>query len=616
MPKRLKPKPPVAVILAPPPPAREGRFPFTVLVLAALGIAMWLALGPGHGIGAVRWGLIALAAATGFIPPVANVIARALDRVRQPSPRTRQWTALIIGVVATSYFVFTAFNQDRDLFPKSNDDCSYLIGMQMLARGRLWMPPIATPDFFDSFYILVRPVYCSLYFPGTALLYVPTVWLNWPSYLMPAMAAGAVASMLYLVVTELLDGAAGLLAALMLASLSWFRTYSVLLTGHVPTLLFGLVLIWAWLRWRAAHRPGWALLMGAAAGWAAITRPADALVYAVPVGVAIAWELMVRRPRRRAAVPALLLAGAAPFLLLQIAFDMGVTGHPFRSPYGYYLERDQPNSSFGFHRYDPAAQPQSTLPQKRESYDHWRPYLAAHTPAHVHELWARHWLPMIADTTTQCRLMIVFIPLALLGLRDRRRGVLLATLPLFMLIYCFNPIFLEHYALLVVPGVIFSILLGGEVLAAAWPRARRQIFAAFVLAVMMVSATSFWEINHYVSTPQTAISDELFVSGLLRNLHYSLEQSVTPPAVVLFTYHPGGRFFEEPVYNTATAWPDDAPIIRAHDLGDARNREIFAYYARTQPDRMFYRFDPAATPSMTELGRARDLAAGNKPPVR
>ncbi|MDB5333384.1 MAG: Dolichyl-phosphate-mannose-protein mannosyltransferase [Phycisphaerales bacterium] len=257
-----------------------------------------------------------------------------------------------------------------------------------------------------------------------------------------------------------------MLAAFVLVSLNWFRTYSILLTSHVPVLLFGLILVWAWLRWREDQRLRWALLMGVAAGWAAITRPADALVYAVPVGVAIAWELLKRRPRRWPAVPALLLAEATPFLVLQVVFEMGVTGHPFRSPYGYYLDRDQPNSSFGFHRYDPSAQPVSTLPQKRESYDHWCPYLAAHTPAHVPELWVRHWLPMMADTTTQCRVLIAFIPIALLGLRDRRRGVLLATLPLFVAIYCFNPIFLEHYPLLVIPVVIFSILLGGWTLAA------------------------------------------------------------------------------------------------------------------------------------------------------
>jgi hypothetical protein len=35
-------------------------------------------------------------------------------------------------------------------------------------------------------------------------------------------------------------------------------------------------------------------------------------------------------------------------------------------------------------------------------------------------------------------------------------------------------------------------------------------------------------------------------------------------------------------------WPDDAPIIRAHDLGE-RNAELFRYYAARKPqgNRMF-----------------------------
>lgn len=193
MPKRARHKPPRSVKSAPALPARDGRFQVTVLLLAAVGLLLWLAIGNGHGIGPVRWGLIACAAGIGCIPPVANGIARAFDRFRRPTARARQWTALIIGVAATSYLIFTAFGQGRDLFPKTNDDCSYLIGMQMLARGRLWMPPLAILDFFDSFHILVRPVYCSLYFPGAALLYVPTIWLDWPTYLMPTMVAGAVA---------------------------------------------------------------------------------------------------------------------------------------------------------------------------------------------------------------------------------------------------------------------------------------------------------------------------------------------------------------------------------------------------------------------------------------
>src|SRR5665213_3381019 len=236
----------------------ESGRPAAVLTLAALGLLAWLAIGPGRGIGAVRWVLIAVAAASACIPAIANAIGRALDRIRQPSRKAMNRAAIVIALIAAGYFVLTAFNQDRDLFPKTHDDCGYAIGMQMLARGRVWIPALALPDFFDAFYILVRPVYCSLYFPGTALLYAPGVWLHLPIWLMPALASGAVVGVMYRIVAELIDGAAGMLAALMMVSLSWFRVYSVLITSHVPMLLLGLLMVLAWMRWRQRidHRVG------------------------------------------------------------------------------------------------------------------------------------------------------------------------------------------------------------------------------------------------------------------------------------------------------------------------------------------------------------------------
>jgi 4-amino-4-deoxy-L-arabinose transferase-like glycosyltransferase len=112
------------------------------------------------------------------------------------------------------------------------------------------------------------------------------------------------------VVTELIDGVAGLLAAVMLASLSFFRMYSVLVTSHEPMLLLGLLLVWAWLRWRRHQHWRWALAMGVFAGWGAITRPADAVCFALPVGLAMLLDLFrgtgvppVLRSARAGAVP-------------------------------------------------------------------------------------------------------------------------------------------------------------------------------------------------------------------------------------------------------------------------------------------------------------------------
>ena len=61
----------------------------------------------------------------------------------------------------------------------------------------------------------------------------------------------------------------------MLVSLQYFRWMSFMLMSETAFLLAAMILIWAWLRWQRRNRNlGWALLIGAAAGWATITRPA------------------------------------------------------------------------------------------------------------------------------------------------------------------------------------------------------------------------------------------------------------------------------------------------------------------------------------------------------
>ena len=75
---------------------------------------------------------------------------------------------------------------------------------------------------------------------------------------------------------------------------------------------------------------------------------------------------------------------------------------------------------------------------------------------------------------------------------------------------------------------------------------------------------------------------------------------------MLFPFTLGDNPHQEPVYNTDVAWPDDAPIIRVQDLGPERNRELAEYYARTQPERSFYRFD-RRTFTLRALGKAPDF---------
>src|SRR5207237_9067046 len=97
--------------------------------------------------------------------------------------------------------------------------------------------------------------------------------------------------------------------------------------------------------------------------------------------------------------------------------------------------------------------------------------------------------------------------------------------------------------------------------------------------------------------------DDHFESRIARPVHEQLAK-IPAPAVVLFRFDSKTDSpHEEPVYNTDVAWPDDAPVIRAHDLG-APNVEIYRYYL----DRDFYLYQVSSN-KLIHLGKGHDLLA-------
>src|SRR5258706_1174703 len=164
-----------------------------------------------------------------------------------------------------------------------------------------------------------------------------------PLWVTSLASAGAAVGLMYRVVAETIDGAAGLIAAIMLLGTRELRLQSLMVLANPVALVLGLLMILAWLRWRKQQKLEWAFFIGALAGWMAITRPPDALCFAIPIGCAVLVDLRRRglqngsaAMKRLVATASVIVLGAAPFLLIQLIFNRGVTGSLVQTPHQYY----------------------------------------------------------------------------------------------------------------------------------------------------------------------------------------------------------------------------------------------------------------------------------------
>jgi hypothetical protein len=151
------------------------------------------------------------------------------------------------------------------------------------------------------------------------------------------------------------------------------------------------------------------------------------------------------------------------------------------------------------------------------------------------------------------------------------------------------------------PSVILAVLLGKREVEDSVPARWRTGVEAFLsLAVAGLAMTALPEIDR-------RFFDDGYPRPAVWFAARKMPKAVAAPAIVLFRFAPGDDFHDEPVYNVDVVNPDNAPIIRAHNLGVDRDRELFAYYAARQPDRSVYLYDRASR-SLVRLGNVVELA--------
>lgn len=589
------------------------RLAVVALAIAGIGLAVFAGhrqwVDDGTRVSLVQWILPFALAGLALIPQISQWINKQLARQANASPRQQIINALALAVGAMLWFLLASAMQGRNLVPKIHDEFCYLIQAHILAQGKLWMPGHPLGLVFESFYLVTQPVYTAIYFPGTAMLQVPGVWLGLPTFIMPLLISGACVGLMYLVIARLTDPALGLIAAIMLMCGQTMDGMAPQILSVQPILLATLGMIWAWLRWRSKPNLARAAIFGLIAGWAAITRPSDAAVFGLPIVLAVLPAMHKIGWRKAAGQLAMILLCAVPFLSLQIALDKKITGSALVTPHEYTTIGQFPGVAFGWDRTGPLEPPSSPLPQRRIMYERfYKPILQESMQYNRLAEIAMLRLPRALAAGLPVVLLAALLPLGLLQIGRNSRWILPVALVLFFAIYMFYPAFLKHYALVVAPAFILLVALAGPVLAAAFPSAGSRMNACIVafilgccLATMIVIARK--DDSNFRAANVLAMANE------------QIADHVHAPAIVLFTFDQRADVNDEPVYNADVAWPDDAPVIRCHDLGDQFNRKIFEYYAHHGPDRAVWRFS-RTDGSLKYVGTARKLAGGASESVR
>jgi hypothetical protein len=230
-----------------------------------------------------------------------------------------------------------------------------------------------------------------------------------------------------------------------------------------------------------------------------------------------------------------------------------------------------------------------------------------HTLSAAMRTWYRGRLKVALENALPDPILLILLPVGLLSVRETRRVVLMAGLGLFFVGYAAYLFFLEHYLLGVLPAMICLLLMAPETTRRAWPGVHR-VYVFVLLFIFTVSVTSLWPVEALPLVPPSAAADQRPANALLAHLPET-------PAVVLFRFDPMvTSAHDDPVYNDGVAWPDDAEVVRARDLGAEADRALYRYYAKRQPNRVFYIYDPrrraeGKNPLIGPLGTAAELAA-------
>ena len=270
--------------------------------------------------------------------PRSSHLEAALSRLARRKTLSLIFVALLVLLVRAALIPLLGIPS-----PRWDDEFSYILAAKTFASGRLTNPTPPMWQHFESFHILMRPTYMSMYPPAQGLVLAVGILLAHNPWTGQWLAtAAACAALTWMLQGWMPPGWAlfgGLLCVMRLGILSyWMNGF----WGTSIAALGGALVLGALPRIQNFLRPRDAILMAIGLAILANSRPYEGMILSLPVAAALLlWLAGKRRPStsiaiRRFVFPItgvlVLAAGAMGFYFWR------VTGSPVRMP--YQLNRD------------------------------------------------------------------------------------------------------------------------------------------------------------------------------------------------------------------------------------------------------------------------------------